>query len=651
LGVALITNISGPGCSTCGTGNTSYDYDPANNNLLSKTENGQTTQYGNYDAKGQKGYMIEAAGTADARRTDYVYDSRFFDRVTEMREPSVINTQPDQPCTAGVDCRLTQRSFDEWGNRISETVSGFAPDGTPVSRTTTWEYNGPYHQLSRVDGPRTDVSDITLYRYYPDDPAAGSNRGQLMEIEDANGVLVRSNIQYTPTGKVASEDRPNGLRLSYTYYYGNDRLETLTETDTTAGLSRTTRWTYLPTGEVESITRGEGTADATRLSFSYDDARRLTRISDGAGNYIEYLLDTEGNRLEENRHDAGGTLRRQLRQTFDLYNRLDTASQATENRDLDFAPDGTLDRATDGNGRITDYSYDALRRLTQAVQDAGGSDPATADATTRYAYDHGDRLTRVTDPNNGTTTYAYDDLGNLVTQVSPDTGTTRFTHDAAGRLATLTYPSGARVHYRYDLSGQVDIVELDQGGSLTRLFDVSFRFPFGDIGFGTFGNGLYFYRWQDLAGRPIWSYSGPWQQWINPWSSYDGNGNLLQYTGTESPTFTYDALDRLDTASSPAFGSRDYDYDRNGNRTRRVADGTVTAYAYLPASNRMDTLDGTPVNLDANGNTLALRGMVLGYTPDNRLATAGGVARYGYNALGQLTRKDTRLVRTRGGLI
>ena len=29
--------------------------------------------------------------------------------------------------------------------------------------------------------------------------------------------------------------------------------------------------------------------------MAYDDARRLTRITDGLNNYIEYVLDTEGN--------------------------------------------------------------------------------------------------------------------------------------------------------------------------------------------------------------------------------------------------------------------------------------------------------------------------------------------------------------------
>lgn len=104
LGASLVTGIDGPGCSTCGAGDTNYVRDPATNNLLERTADGVTTRYGNYDAKGQKGCMtegIDATDTAsgacafdpavspDARRVDYTYDGRFFHKVTSVTEPSV----------------------------------------------------------------------------------------------------------------------------------------------------------------------------------------------------------------------------------------------------------------------------------------------------------------------------------------------------------------------------------------------------------------------------------------------------------------------------------------------------------------------------------------------------------------------------------
>jgi hypothetical protein len=59
-------------------------------------------------------------------------------------------------------------------------------------------------------------------------------------------------------------------------------------------------------------------------------------------------IDPEGNRTAEGTYHSTSTLRKALTQTFDSYNRLDGSSQANEVVDYDFAPDGTVDRLTDG---------------------------------------------------------------------------------------------------------------------------------------------------------------------------------------------------------------------------------------------------------------------------------------------------------------
>ena len=143
---------------------------------------------------------------------------------------------------------------------------------------------------------------------------------------------------------------------------------------------------------------------------------------------MEYTLDTEGNRLAEKTYDSSDTLKRQLEP--DLRPLQPPGYQSTEThdqRDYDYAADGTLDQLTEGNGTVTDYGYDDLKRLTRTVQDTGGSDPATADATSTYQYDAGDRLTQVTDADGHVTSYSYDDLGNRLSQTSPDSGTTTYT--------------------------------------------------------------------------------------------------------------------------------------------------------------------------------------------------------------------------------
>ena len=728
-GKALPASISGPGCSTCSNGGvTTFSYHPDSTNLFQKTDNNVTTEYGNYDSKSNPGYMIEALGTPDERRTDYTYDPRYFSKIQEIIEPSVF---------PGAS-KVSTFTHDDYGNRTSETIAGFTPGGIPVSRSTSWQYNGPQHQLSLVDGPGTDVDDMTFYRYYPDDPVEGSNRARLREIENAAGMHVRSNILYTATGKVLSEDRPNGLQISYVYYPGTDRLETMTRSGPSG--NRVTRWRYVATGEVEEITTADGTVDAVTVTFGYDAARRLVRISDGPGNYIDYSLDSEGNRTGENIHDSAGVLRKTLSRTFDAYNLPDTRNQENEQVDTDYAPDGLLQQQTDGEGNITTYSYDALRRLLGRTQDVG-----RLNALTSYNYDVAGQLTSVTDPVGGTTTYVYDDLGNLLETASPDTGVTRYSvdetgnlmtkldangqafsyiydslnrltlldapgttddiaysydnctngvgslcniamgssivsysydafgnttasqtmvydHDAANRIRTLTYLSGAVVNYSYDMAGQISRVVLTGNGMDTVLAEQISYQPFGGIESLRYGNGTLLTQQVDTAYR-FTEQSIPGSLDL-AYSQYDGNGNLLTRIDTTSGNsdYRYDALDRLEFATGP-FGSRDYDYDLNGNRLA-LSDGTLTSYDYVQQSNRLASENDWQYTLDDNGNTISRLdasgvGRLYTYNSHNRLVTAIGreiipvkgknkppkivdtlLGTYSYNGLGQRVSKD-----------
>jgi len=108
-------------------------------------------------------------------------------------------------------------------------------------------------------------------------------------------------------------------------------------------------------------------------------------------------------------------------------------------------------------------------------------------------------------------------------------------------------------------------------------------------------------------------------------------------------SFTYDPLNRLDTANGP-FGTRDYDYDKNSNRIRLVADSTTTTLTYEPDSNRLDTVGATDVLLDATGNTLNNGAWSYSYTAHHRLSTASESATlrasFAYNGLGQRTAKS-----------
>ena len=650
LGVNQITQIDRPATATTTAASQYYTYDLTNGQLLTKTGwDGTLTEFGGYDSNNNLGYEIIAKGTPEQRRADYKYEDTInYNKVTRTIEPSVFASNPTLQCTEGTDCKITTYTYDAFGNRTSATINGFTPTGTPVSRTTGYLYNAPLNQLSQIDGSRSDVSDITTLNYHPNDAAEGNNRARLKEIIDANSITVRSNIQYTATGKVDAEERPNGLTLDYSYTLGRDRLETLTET--AAGQSRITHWSYLPTGEVKTITQAYGTADATSITFGYDDARRLTRITDGLGNYIQYTLDTEGNKEAENIHDSSGALKKSLTRTFDAYNRMDLVTQANQSSDSDYAVDGTLDKITDGNNSITDYSYDNLKRLTQATQDLGG-----INALTQYGYDAQDNLTTVTDPNNGITGYLYDDLGNLLVQGSPDTGDTSFTYDEAGNLKTKTDAMGQAFSYSYDALNRLTLLDapgleddssyrydsctngtgrlcgitLGENGTTPTTATYSYS-GFGEVashqGIGysygsagrlenqTYPSGAIATYYYDAAGqisRVDLNQAGQITTLASninykpfgPIASLTyGNGQILTQAFDNAYRITSQDIAGLTSTSYPL-------YDGNGNLKQQVKDADTHDYSY-DSLNRLDIAQGSfgsqDFDYDDNGNRLSL---------------------------------------------
>ncbi len=588
--IPMVTSISGPGCSTCGGANTSYRYDPANNNLLVKTDNGVTTKYGNYFSIDNPGCRVEGVATGDtttaacgfdplvspdARRIDYTYDARFYGKVKTKTEPSVYAGQS----------KVTTYEYDDYGNRTSVSISGFDMEGKPVSRTTSYRYEGPLHQLSEIDGPRTDVEDVTRYDYYPNDAAEGNNRARLKAVFGADGLALRSAITYTATGKIASEMRRGGLQLDYGYDL-SDRLESLTQS--VNGFSRTTRWSYRPTGEVETITAAYGTADATQLSFAYDDARRLVQITDGLGNYIHYTLDSEGNETDETIHDSSGKLKKRIDRTFDAYSHLQhqqlgELAQPQIVSDSAYNPNGTLAQLTDGKGRVSDYGYDDLKRLTRITQDLGGSDPDTRDAETQYDYDAQDHLIRVSDPNDGTTRYAYDDLGNLLYQSSPDSGETHLRYDEAGNLVSKSDARGQIFYYSYDLLNRLTL--LDAPG-----VDDDISYHYGsydgcDNGSGKVCN-------ITLGGEG----SAP----VSVDYRYNGFGEVIAHQGIG---YDYDNAGRLKTLSYPSGAIVTYRYDAAGrvSEVRLKQEGQETVLA-----DQIDYVPIGPVSALRYGNGIAL---------------------------------------------
>ncbi|HWG10555.1 MAG TPA: RHS repeat-associated core domain-containing protein [Rhodanobacteraceae bacterium] len=463
--------------------------------------------------------------------------------------------------------------------------------GTPPAGVRRWTYTycdtvgsgcPLIGLLLTVDGPRTDVSDITQYAYYAttDESGCGTpggachRAGDLDTVTDALGHVTET-MAYDKNGRVARSKDANGVLTDFTYEprgWLHTRTVRANADGSPSSQDATTTIDYYPVGTVEQVTQPDG----VYTHYDYDDAHRLTQITDAQGNYIKYTLDAAGNRTEEDTYVAGGsTLTRTLSRHFNTLGQQDQDIDAYSNiTHYLYDLNGNRTDATDPNTITTHSSYDALNRLSQTIQNYNGVDPATQNTTTGYGYDSHDNLAQVTDPNTLATNYTYDGLDDLGQLQSPDTGTTLYTYDAAGNRITQTDAKTVLTTYGYD--------------ALNRLTSISYPTSALNVS----------YVYDALSGVTGCYLVGRLAKMVDSTGSitycYDQRGNLIgkHITITNISNgavgYAYNLADRLMGISYPVNGSLGYTRDADGRISTVTAtiSGTtlpiVIAISYLP---------------------------------------------------------------------
>jgi YD repeat-containing protein len=596
------TGISGAACPTCGPPAQTHD---ANGNVASRTDwNGNQAIYAFDSTRNLEISRTEANGTPQQRTTSTEWHSTFR-LPTQIVEP--LRTTTNAYDADGAQCGAR-------GALCSRTVQ--ATSGATRTWTYTYNANG---QVVTVNGPRSDVSDLTTYTY--------DAQGNVASITNAAG-HVTSITAYNAHGQPLTIVDPNGMTTTLGY----DARQRLTSRSSGGEV---TSYDYDGVGQLTKLTLPDGSF----LSYSYDAAHRLTGMADNLGNSIAYTLDAMGNRTLEQVFDPASALAQKRSRVYNSLNRL-FQELGAQNQPTEYAYDdqSNVVSVKDPLSRVTANQYDALNRLKQVT------DPALG--VTQYGYNGLDALTQVTDPRSLVTGYTVDGLGNLTQQSSPDTGSTVSTYDAAGNLLTQTDAKGQVTTYTYDALNRVTLITFNDGSKQSYFYDQ------GANGIG---------RLMSI------SETNPANQVTNQIAyAYDLHGRVASETRTVNGvqyllSYTYDTAGRLSGLTYPSGRTVTYTSDGLGRviQVTTTKDSqsqvVVSSVLYQPFGGvKGYTLGNSQVysrGIDLDGRiasyTLGAQSFGIGYDAASRItfisdfANPANANTYDYDSLDRLTQAVT----------
>ncbi|EJG0471906.1 RHS repeat protein [Vibrio parahaemolyticus] len=684
-------SIQGAACTGFAGGTKSFGYD-TNGELKSIiNEEGQSFSY-QYDQRGLE--ISRTSSTGDTITTQWHSE---FPKPTKITSSYLV-----QEFTYDDHQRLlTLKLIDRTNSDVRQWTFEYYPDslGVPgqlksvdgprvdVDDVTRFEYDAQAN-LSRVINSLGHVVSFDNYDAH----------GRAQSVTDANGVSY--SLNYNTLGQMISSTGPDGTTLysydesgllvsitlptnsTFTYEYdaaqqlmavidanGNrqsinrDSLGNIEQVELKDN-SGIAHWkqlhSYTLNGWLSSTTNGTGNV----YTYSYDKTANLTGKVDPSGNAYAYRYDGFSNLLQSidpvNRATAMQYNDNALvtrvtdprgRRTYYSYNGygdvLSVQSPDTGTAHYTYDKVGNLIGKTDANGQIFTYHYDALNRLSSIIVDG------QPNASVTFRYDEPEalygvgQLTSITDAS-GISKYSYTASGELASQeliVDGRTLLTNYTYDGAGLLASIEYPSGRKAVYQRNVAGEVIGITLNNGVNSKTLVSDLVRKPFGPVTDLTHGNGLWEERQYDMnyqlesvqvAGAMHRSYL------------YTANSNVDSITDLMdsgySQTFNYDKLSRLIDATG-GYGTREYTYNYNGNRTAIYRDGVKDSYSIVFNSNRLTktSIGSITYSYDANGNTIGRGTDVFVYDAFNRLTEAtvnGETSTYHYNSAHQRVRKS-----------
>ncbi|RJQ44181.1 MAG: hypothetical protein C4534_06885 [Gaiellales bacterium] len=411
---------------------------------------------------------------------------------------------------------------------------------------TTYEYDA-FHQLTAIRDPNATALE-------PDGAPFVENvydaEGRVSEQRDAGGDLVLFDysvpLQTTITRVMDPGDpSKNQVRV----HYHDDSWRLIRETDA-LGLDTTyeydsagnrykmtdrrgvvTRQVFDMSGNVTDLYRAEGLPEEEHTHTTYNSMNRPVSVTDPRGQTTSYTYDAAGLML--------------IRVDLPPVSGYD-GSQALYSEEFSYDADGLLASATDRNGDVTTFTYDAYGYPDTVTRNANRA-PEERELTD-YDYDDLGRKAAETGPRGNVTTYSYSAMGDLLSATGivtsqitglPMAVVTSYTYDANGNRTSTTDPEGNTTSFDYTAMNNLRLTTDALGNTIEHTYDAA-----GNRTATKDRNGNWTYFGYDRENRLI-TVEDP-EHRVTAYG-YDAEGNRATITDplTNTVTMSYDGLGRI----------------------------------------------------------------------------------------------------------
>jgi RHS repeat-associated protein len=541
-----------------------------------------------------------------------------------VKPASISRCETNNTCAATAQV-VTTMGYGPTGVANNLLVRSLAIGKGSTSITTAFSYDEVGNR-TQIDGPRTDVVDITRFRWDPD-------RRPTLQINADRSATRRT---YTPEG-----------------YVGTVALGVVNASDVFTAHETTTN-AYDGGGNMIRVTTPAGVTQS-----SFNTANRLTCIAVRMNPNAFGSLPTDACA-----HSTAGTLGpdRIMRNVYDAAGQITTIQRAVgtplQQNAATFAYtlNGKKDWMQDANGNRTDFVYDGFDRMCRAffpqttigAQAANtGTTPLPLNCTStasgdfeQFGYDANNNRTSLRLRSNHTIAFTYDSLDRETLRDLPGSATLDVfsSYDLLDRRLSMRFEtaSGQGMIYTYDAWGRM-LTEATFGRTLTYQYDVAgnrTRLQWPDANFIQYTYDL-MNRMDQVRENGTSSGAGLLADY-----SYDvlgRRGTIARGNGT-STTFTYDGASRPQSLEQALTGTANdlilgFSYNPASQIMTRTLSNDVYRYApvtpvdrpYSPDGlNRYASVNGTSHTYDARGNLTNNGVRAFNYDLENRLTSVTG---------------------------